>query len=341
MNQPLNVSTIIPTYNRAHLVRRAVDSALQASSPGDEVIVVDDGSTDNTAQVLAQYGDRIRYFKITNCGLASARNFGIRQSDKALVAFLDDDDEWIPEKLTLQRQLMQARPEVLFSFSNFYSILADGIRVNEFVFKWGQQVQSWERITGSSGQPYSNIASLPKGVSDFNVYIGDIYYHQMLDDYVLPTTMLVRRTPNFDPACFVDGLRFLESWTYSSHLAKLGPAAYLDYDTACQHGHEGPRLTDADELLQIKARVKVLEGQWGNDPLFLKEHGDDYVLRLNRERLMLIKELIANTMLEEARIELGKFKGQAPASLKLLAHSPKSVVNLALTTRNGLKKILR
>lgn len=341
MTDQLTISTIIPTYNRAHLVTRAVDSALKASAPHDEVIVVDDGSTDNTAEVLSAYGNRIRYFKIANCGLASARNYGIRQSSKELVAFLDDDDEWIPEKLTLQRQLMQVRPDVLFCFSNFYSIFSNGKRLNHCVFNWGQQVQSWEAVTGSAGEPYSRFAPLPKSIHDFKVYIGNIYYHQMLDDYVLPTTMMVRRTREFDPACFVDGLRFLESWTYSSHVAKLGLAAYLDHDTACQHGHDGPRLTDADDLAQVAAKVNVLERQWGKDTDFLKEHGPAYRSRLDNERILMIKEQIANLNLADAKRELSCIYGSAPLLLRILAHLPTPLIKLTLQARSSIKSMLK
>lgn len=336
MNSPA-VSVIIPTYNRAHLIGRAIESALNACAEEDDIIVVDDGSTDDTARVLSTYGERIRYFKTENQGLASARNFGIRQSDKDLVAFLDDDDEWIPEKLTLQRRIMQARPDVLFCFSNFYSLFSNGKRRDHCVFNWGQDVQCWQTVTGTAGEPYSSIAELPETIDEFKVYIGDIYYHQMLDDYVLPTTMVVRRTPDFDPACFVEGLRFLESWTYSSHLARLGTAAYLDMDTACQHGHDGPRLTDAPTLLQIAAKVRVLEGQWGQDDAFLARHGARFYRRLDDERLLLIKELIASVKLRQARQELAKLHGTAPALLRTLARMPGALVRLVFLARSAAK----
>ena len=115
----LSVSIVIPTYNRAHLVSRAVNSALQQCAPGDEVIVVDDGSTDSTGIVLAEFGERIRYIRKENGGAGAARNRGIREARNPLVAFLDSDDEWMPGKIELQRQFMQARPDVLFCFSDF------------------------------------------------------------------------------------------------------------------------------------------------------------------------------------------------------------------------------
>lgn len=302
----LPISTIIPTYNRPHLVTRAVESAITASAPEDEIIVVDDGSATDTEAVLKPFNEKIRYYRITNSGLASARNFGIRQSTKDLVAFLDDDDEWIPEKLTLQRQFMQARPDILFCFSNFYSQFSDGKRRDACVFSWGQRIQSWEQVFNAKPERYSTIANLPNSVRDFDVYSGNIYYHQMLDDYVLPTTLVIRRSSDFDPACFKEGMRFLESWECSSRLAGLGKAAYLDFDTACQHGHDGPRLTDADELTKVSTRLTILESQWGKNEAFLEHHEEAYYRRLDEERILLIKELIASKQLKKAQTEITK-----------------------------------
>ena len=120
------------------MVRRAVESALAASAPGDEIIVVDDGSTDHTAETLEFYRNQIRYYRVTNAGPSAARNFAISQSTSDLIAFLDDDDEWMPHKLALHRELMQSRPDILFSFSNFSSSFHDGRIQEHCLFNWGR-----------------------------------------------------------------------------------------------------------------------------------------------------------------------------------------------------------
>lgn len=109
------VSVVMPAYNAAWCVRKAIDSVLAQDFQDFELIVVDDGSTDDTAAVLASYGDRIRVVSKVNGGMSSARNAGIRASCGEFIAFLDADDWWLPGKLGQQIALMRARPEVGFA----------------------------------------------------------------------------------------------------------------------------------------------------------------------------------------------------------------------------------
>jgi GT2 family glycosyltransferase len=97
-----NVSVIIPTYNRAHLVDEAIDSVLAQTYRDHEIIVVDDGSTDDTQQVLQSYGDAIRLVTRRNGGSCAARNTGLEQAQGDYIAFLDSDDLFLPGKLELQ-----------------------------------------------------------------------------------------------------------------------------------------------------------------------------------------------------------------------------------------------
>ena len=100
------VSVIIPTYDRAHLVGRAIQSVLDQTYQDFEVIVIDDGSTDNTAEVVDSYGDeRVKYIRhqVNKGTPAAARNTGIKAAMGELIGFVDSDDEWLPEKL--QRQV--------------------------------------------------------------------------------------------------------------------------------------------------------------------------------------------------------------------------------------------
>jgi len=106
------VSVVIPTYNYGHLLAAAVDSALAQTYPAVEVVVVDDGSTDDTPSRLAGYGDRIRVIRQENQGLSAARNTGIRAARGEYVALLDSDDAFHPRKLERQMAAFAARPDL-------------------------------------------------------------------------------------------------------------------------------------------------------------------------------------------------------------------------------------
>jgi len=101
------VSVIIPTYNRGHVVPEAIESVLRQTYPNLEVIVVDDGSADNTPECLQQFAGRIRVITQENAGPAAARNRGIEMARGELIAFLDSDDLWLPTKLERQVTLLE------------------------------------------------------------------------------------------------------------------------------------------------------------------------------------------------------------------------------------------
>ena len=101
------VSVIIPTYQHAHFVAEAIESVLAQTYPDYEIIVVDDGSTDDTVEVLSRFGERITVIHQPNRGVSAARNTGIRASKGEHIAFLDADDVWMPDKLEKQIPLLE------------------------------------------------------------------------------------------------------------------------------------------------------------------------------------------------------------------------------------------
>lgn len=107
------VTAIIPTYNRAWAIIRALDSVLEQTYPALEIIVVDDGSTDNTAEVLAPYLEKITLLSTNNSGVSAARNVGIKKSTGKFVAFLDSDDQWTPDKIDCQVDFFHKHPEAM------------------------------------------------------------------------------------------------------------------------------------------------------------------------------------------------------------------------------------
>lgn len=107
-----DVSCVIPVRDGERYLAAAIDSALAQDPLPREIVVVDDGSRDATREVAGRYGSRIRYVHQAAAGPAAARNFGLAQTKGSLVAFLDADDEWLPEKTRLQLSRFEARPEL-------------------------------------------------------------------------------------------------------------------------------------------------------------------------------------------------------------------------------------
>lgn len=116
MTPPL-VTAVIPAYNAARFVGAAIQSVLSQTYRDIEIIVVDDGSTDDTAVAVRPFADRVRYVRQDNSGVSVARNHGISLSRGEYVALLDADDEWEPEKITVQVSALSDRPESVASFT--------------------------------------------------------------------------------------------------------------------------------------------------------------------------------------------------------------------------------
>ncbi|MFZ5595886.1 MAG: glycosyltransferase [Bacillota bacterium] len=104
------VSIIVPAYNRSAMLAKAVESVLAQTFKDYELIVVDDGSLDGTAEVMKKYSNRVRYFFKENGGVSSARNYGLRVSSGELVAWLDDDDFFLPDKIEKQVGFFRENP---------------------------------------------------------------------------------------------------------------------------------------------------------------------------------------------------------------------------------------
>ncbi len=124
----MRISVVIPAYNNQRWLSRAIDSVLAQSRPADEIIVVDDGSTDQTAEAAASYKGKIRYFRQENAGPSAARNTGIRAASGKWIAFLDADDEWLPEHLQNQTELLQNHPHLQWTCANYLECLCQSGR---------------------------------------------------------------------------------------------------------------------------------------------------------------------------------------------------------------------
>ena len=126
----MNISVVIPCFNRKNTLSRSIDSVINQTYKPFEIIVVDDGSTDGTRDFILNSYPNIRYFFQPKKGVSSARNKGIRESSSNWIAFLDSDDEWLPQKLEKQKNQLEKHSGIFISHTNEIWI-RNGVRVNQ------------------------------------------------------------------------------------------------------------------------------------------------------------------------------------------------------------------
>jgi len=174
----INVSVIVPTYNRADLIPLTLQTIVNQSHPPKEIIVVDDGSTDNTEQVVRAFGSGVRYIRIENSGECRARNVGVSASKSEHVAFCDSDDLWHPDKLKLQSSIFEAT-ECDYSFTNFETVVDD----------------VWSEQTKFDTMP-PTFFDLPRRMISKDVFIIEtpIFDRLLLNQPIFPSTLMMTRT---------------------------------------------------------------------------------------------------------------------------------------------------
>jgi glycosyltransferase involved in cell wall biosynthesis len=173
------ISVIIPTYNRAHLIGETLEAIFAQTLLPDQVIVVDDGSTDDTKSVLAEFGDRVQPISIANSGDLAARNAGLRMASGRLVAFCDSDDRWLPNFLADMSAQWQPEPSLIACYSDFY-IWRNGRRFPQSKF---------------AAAPGSFWSDLRKTGPDAGVFDQALVERLLLYQPFFPSCMMVSRVP--------------------------------------------------------------------------------------------------------------------------------------------------
>lgn len=233
MQHRLSISAVIPTYNRAHLITGALESIAAQSYAVDEIIVVDDGSTDDTEAVVKScaaktgHGTPVIYLRQDNAGGNVARNRGIETAKGDVIAFLDSDDLWAVDKLEKQMAVLNANPE--------YGAVYCGVR---------------EVVVGSDAAPEVPARPYPQ---------GDILDALLISDVTAPTSCYAVRRAVFETAGpFDTNLQARQDWDMWIRIArdfKIGavPEALTDL-----RSHDGPR-TVSDPTRELKAYKAILE----------------------------------------------------------------------------------
>jgi len=336
-------SVVIPTYNRATRVGLAIESALAQLLEGDELIVVDDGSTDDTVSVLSKYASRIVVVHGSHRGAGAARNLGIAHARNELVAFLDSDDLWLPGKLQLQRQLMARQQDVLYCFGNFEVQFGDGTIQHLFLDQWLTK-SGMPRESLGRGMAYSSLAELPVGQTDFEVYSADFYSLQLTAVFILTDTLVIRREAAADALTFAEDLPTYEDLECFFRLAKRGRGVLLDVELARQVDHGEGRLSNCPGLRSVDARLELLKRHWGQDAEFLRAQGGRYRDELDRVLGQKAGHLITLGRGREAS-EVLRSMSESPLMLRMLAALPKSAslagLNLYRVVRGTAAKIRR
>jgi len=333
-----SVSVILPTYNRAFLLRRALASVLPQLEKGDEVIVVDDGSTDDTERVIKSKTGPIKYIRTENHGAGAARNRGIAEACGYYVAFVDSDDQWLPGKLLLQRSFMDINGDILFCFTDFRVQTRSG-RIIPFAARtWHHDNRSWSKILGDD-RTTSGTGEMPSGTKDYRFFKGDLYLSQLMANYINVNTMLVRREQAGDALHFAEDTETFEDWECHARLAGRGKCAYIEVETIVQHGHFGKRLTDANEMVCAQSRLKIVERVWGQDREFRKRYEHEYT-KIRDDQLGTVAEnLILSGKSKKASSYVDNMTNP-PLSLRVLTRLPEGLVNSSVNMGRKLKRTL-
>lgn len=210
----MRIAAVIPVYNGAAFLRKAIESVLAQTSPVDELVILDDGSTDNTRAVALSYGQQVRYLFQGNRGLAAARNAGAAASTCDWVAFLDSDDWWLPEKIAKQRALIESNPEAVLIYSD-----------------------QWECD--------------PKGrMSYIRTVPPQCLWPQLRARNRLSSpVVVVRKDALSSIGGYNEALRACEDWDFYVRLYIRGPFAYIPEPLAVYRLSSGTMSTNADRML--------------------------------------------------------------------------------------------
>lgn len=177
-------SVIIPTFNREKFVTLALDSVLSQSFSDYEIIVIDDGSTDNTRTALDPYRKRIRYIYQKNSGVSGARNAGIREAKGEWIAFLDSDDEWAPNYLATQMEHAREFPCAIAHLTNAVTLFPGGRRSEHF-----EEIQLLKRLGRQScvmfEKPFSLILDHSHWFLQSSIMLRDVLLQTGLFDPLL------------------------------------------------------------------------------------------------------------------------------------------------------------
>lgn len=225
----VRVSVIIPSYNRAHLIGETIESVLRQTLSDFELIVVDDGSTDNTAEVVRAYDGPIRYVFQNNQGRSRARNAGYHLSQGEYVCFLDSDDVLAPPMLERLAALLDSDDKLGFAYSDY-------------------------QFVDQSGAPLPK----PEVFRAHPLQRGNIFRHLLYFDFIPPSTVLARRSSFEEAGLFEPSLEPAEDLDWLLRMSRRYATDYIVEPLCRFRKHEGSTSTTAIHDATVRVILKHL-----------------------------------------------------------------------------------
>jgi glycosyltransferase involved in cell wall biosynthesis len=277
------VSVVIPTYNRAYCIERAIDSVLGQSYGKVEVVVIDDGSKDETDKLIERrYGGdaRVRYFYQQNTGISGARNAGLARVQGDYVALLDSDDDWAPWKLELQIACMRAHPELGMTWTDMVAVGPSGEKTHDAYLRHMYHAYRWFPTSEALFHGSESIAAHAPRAAEIapgrKFHYGDIGAEMLMGNLVHTSTVVLTRARAETVGQFRLDLRPSgEDYEFHLRTCRAGAVGYLDVSAIRYHrGREDQATVHKNQIHLAKNFLRVIE------PILMAERT---TLRLPRE----------------------------------------------------------
>lgn len=259
------VSVVIPTYNCGEYIQLAIDSVLGQSFKDYEIIVIDDGSQDDTKKILSKYSEKIRYFFQSNCGPGRARNEAIKKSKGRYIAFLDADDQWKPFKLEMQILILEKLKDVSFLFANYDQMDECGYVFCKSVIERGFPVfKEYQTGLKSFFHNSINLQGLRNcPAKDNTIYYGNVFCSLFKGNFILPSTVILRKSCLETNTWFEEKYRCAEDQDFHLRLSRTNIFAYVDCSLVNYRANRKNKLSGNNNipdliLNTIKSREEVL-----------------------------------------------------------------------------------